>query len=140
MKKIIFFIFISLFMFCSFAERRTRVDTYGKFQVKHIWDSNYTNGPDSHNSAKGFNKEWSSVLMYLYAINPKYTKDNTSAASIALFSGNANDNPRYLLQVIVLRDDVKEKLCENIYYSSQYNQAKRDFDAWAAVYEQAIPR
>ena len=78
--------------------------------------------------------------MYLYDINPKYTKDNTSAASIALFSGNVNDNPRYLLSVIVLRDGVKETLCENRYYSFQYNQAKRDFDAWAAVYEQAIPR
>lgn len=72
MKKTIFLIFISLLLHPCFAERKTRVDSYGHQQIKIIWNTNYTSGPDDTNWAeRSWGEGWTNALRYEFIINPK---------------------------------------------------------------------
>lgn len=51
MKKTIFLIFISLLLLPCFAERKTRVDSYGHQQVKIIWNTNDNTGYNDYTYA-----------------------------------------------------------------------------------------
>ncbi len=138
MKKIMILLFLGFTVFTCFAERQTRVDRHGNCQVKHIWDANYTNGPDNSNHAKGWSNDFDSILSYLYYINPKRTQDNTDAAMITIFSDKNGHPYRYMLQVSASVDGVNQDLCVNRYFPEQYNLVKRDFDSWVNYYEQFV--
>ena len=51
MKKTIFLIFISLLLLPCFAERKTRVDSYGHQQIKIIWNTNNNAGYNDYTYA-----------------------------------------------------------------------------------------
>ena len=89
MKKTIFCFFISLLLLPCFAERKTRVDSYGHQQIKIIWNTNYTSGPDDTNWAeRSWGEGWTNALRYEFIINPKNTANNTSRAKITLYTNN----------------------------------------------------
>ncbi len=138
MKKTIFLIFISLLLLPCFAERKTRVDSYGHQQIKIIWNTNYTLGPDGTNWAKdSWGSGWTNALRYEFIINPKNTVNNTSRATITLFTDNNARfyDYKYLVIVEVEKDGLWEVVSRTKYYDFAYNQAKIEFDTWVNVHE-----
>ena len=107
MKKTIFLIFISLLLIPCFAERKTRVDSYGHQQIKIIWNTNYTLGPDGTN--------W-----------PKIVGEAV---------GLKHYDYTYAVIVHVKKDGLWELVSRTDYYDFAYNQAKIEFDEWVNVYE-----
>ena len=138
MKKTIFLIFISLLLLPCFAERKTRVDSYGHQQVKIIWNTNYTLGPDDTNWAKdSWGSGWTKALRYDFIINPKNTANNISKASITLYTNNNAGYYDYTYAVIVHvgKDGLFELVSRTDYYDFAYNQAKIEFDTWVNAFE-----
>ena len=138
MKKLYILFFISLLAIPCFAERKTRVDSYGHQQVKIIWNTNYTSGPNDENWAKdSWGSGWTSALRYLYLINPKNTANNTSRAKITLYTNNNAGyyDYKYAVIVYVEKDGLSELVSRTDYYDFAYNQAKIDFDTWVNAFE-----
>ena len=138
MKKTIFLIFITLLLLPCFAERKTRVDSYGHQQIKIIWNTNYTLGPDGTNWAKdSWGSGWTKALRYDYILNPKNTANNISRATITLYT---NDNAgycdyKYAVIVYAEKDGLTELVSRTDYYDFAYNQAKIEFDDWVNIHE-----
>ena len=143
-KKIFFYgVFCIFFILPCFSERKTRVDRYADNQVKIIWSSKYSVGPDNKNWAKdmGFSDEvWESAINYIYIINPKNTNDNSKMVRIGLYTykNTRGNDYKYYTLVEKVRDGIVEKIAEYYYYTYEYNLAKNDFDKWAKVYEKYI--
>lgn len=137
MRKRFFIVLLAiLFSLPCFAERKTRVDKYENLQVKIIWNSRYTTGPNDSNWAKTMGiSGWESGLNYIYIINPKNTADNSDSVRIGFYTYKDGREYKYYVLIEKNREGIIEKIAENYYYSYEYNLAKSDFDKWAKIYE-----
>lgn len=138
-KKIFVVITFSILsIYSCFAERKTRVDKYGDYQIKIIWSTNTTVGPTEKNWAKA---DWAfdSAIQYYYILNPK-NSSGVSAATVSLYK-NYNV-PSYqkncVVEVCVLKEGVEKDVYCYGYYPNEYNLALNDFDKWAKLYEMYI--
>lgn len=139
-KAFISGLFCILCVLPCFSERKTRVDKYGDYQVKIVWSTNTTRGPDNTNWAKDLTGlGWTSANQYHYLLNPQ----NSSGVSQAAFTMYTNSNAgslgyQYCVIVQVIKDGMTERMARYDYYSYEYNRAKSDFDKWASLYEKYI--
>ena len=139
-KKFAIILFLITFMFTySFAERRTRVDTYGSATAKIIWDSTYTLGPNNLNWAENegidlYSRGWQSVLTYNYLLNPN--KSICSSVKVCLYT--YLDTSYYSYRVVSWRvtNGVSEKVSSVDFFT--YGEARYEFDFRCKVLEDLI--
>ena len=149
MKKIIFLFLLLSSVIPGFAERKTRVDTYGNHQVKIIWNTKYTDGPNNKNWAQEHNRSWAkehdttawtAYLEYYYILNPRNTKDKISDAIVILFINDkaSHSGYAYCLTVDIAKDGLLEREFKQYYYDFQYTDAKLAFNQWTSLFEAAV--
>lgn len=137
-KRLVFGLFCVLCILPCFAERKTRVDKYGDHQVKIIWSTKTSAGPDDKNWAKG---DWAfdAAIQYHYILNPKNSYGIRHALVTMYYDYNVPSyQKKYIVEVYQLKEGVEEQVALYGYYSNEYNQAKYDFDKWANLYEMYI--
>lgn len=141
MKKIKFIIFllIGFLVLPAFAERRTRIDRYGKATTKIIWNSDYTIGPDNTNWANHRGgDDWTSITTYHYLLAPGH---RATDAIVRFYKGDSASyygNDAYHIEVNEAIDGLVETVSSTSYYSFQYNQASLDFNNWVELFEKMI--
>ncbi len=130
-----FFIVLSAILFSlpCFAERKTRVDSYGNQKCKIIWSSKATAGPNQENWAKNsWGTGWVSILRYCYLLDAKNQPQKTDRVDVTLYEADTN----YVVRVEILKDGMWEDYSKKTYYS--YDQAKYNFDKWSNLFEMNI--